>query len=43
MANESWDPRVDMYVKAAKPFAQPILTHLREMVHKAEAGTLFRK
>ncbi len=27
------DPRIDAYIKKAKPFAQPILMHLRKMVH----------
>lgn len=29
------DPRVDAYIKNAAPFAQPILTHLRKVVHAA--------
>jgi uncharacterized protein YdeI (YjbR/CyaY-like superfamily) len=29
------DPRVDAYIAKAAPFAKPILTHLRELVHKA--------
>jgi uncharacterized protein YdeI (YjbR/CyaY-like superfamily) len=29
------DPRVDAYIKKAKPFAQPILTHLRKVVRSA--------
>lgn len=29
------DPRIDAYIKKAEPFAQPILNHLRELVHKA--------
>src|SRR5262245_2913102 len=29
------DPRVDAYIERAAPFARPILTHLREVVHKA--------
>ena len=29
------DPRVDSYIKKAAPFAQPILKHLRQLVHKA--------
>jgi uncharacterized protein YdeI (YjbR/CyaY-like superfamily) len=29
------DPRVDDYIKKAQPFARPILTHLRKLVHKA--------
>ena len=33
--NQSFDPRIDAYINKAKPFAQPILEHLRELVHKA--------
>ena len=29
------DPRVDAYIAKAQPFAQPILTHLRAVVHAA--------
>jgi len=29
------DPRVDAYIRRAQPFAQPILKHLRKMVHTA--------
>ena len=29
------DPRVDAYIKKAAPFAQPILTDIREIVHAA--------
>lgn len=29
------DPRVDAYIEMAAPFAQPILRHLREVVHSA--------
>ncbi|MGB8193342.1 MAG: YdeI/OmpD-associated family protein [Chitinophagaceae bacterium] len=29
------DPRIDAYIQKAAPFAQPILEHLRELVHKA--------
>jgi uncharacterized protein YdeI (YjbR/CyaY-like superfamily) len=28
------DPRVDVYIKKAQPFARPILKHLRKIVHK---------
>ncbi len=28
------DPRLDDYIKNAKPFAQPILKHLRKLVHE---------
>ena len=31
----SFDPRVDAYIAKAKPFAQPILLEIRELVHKA--------
>ena len=30
-----YSPRVDAYIASAAPFAQPILTHVRELVHKA--------
>jgi uncharacterized protein YdeI (YjbR/CyaY-like superfamily) len=29
------DPRIDAYISRAAPFAQPILTHLRALVHRA--------
>ena len=29
------DPSIDVYVQKAAPFAQPILKHLRQLVHKA--------
>jgi uncharacterized protein YdeI (YjbR/CyaY-like superfamily) len=29
------DPKVDAYIRNAAPFAQPILTHIRETVHGA--------
>jgi uncharacterized protein YdeI (YjbR/CyaY-like superfamily) len=29
------DPRVDAYIEKAAPFAQPVLAHLRDLVHKA--------
>jgi hypothetical protein len=29
------DPRVDAYIKQAQPFAQPILRHIRKVVHTA--------
>ena len=29
------DPRIDAYIAKAQPFAKPILTHIRELVHKA--------
>ena len=32
---DNFNPRVDVYINKAQPFAQPILEHLRELVHKA--------
>jgi uncharacterized protein YdeI (YjbR/CyaY-like superfamily) len=29
------DPKVDVYIAKAAPFAQPVLVHLRALVHKA--------
>ncbi|MBA2561728.1 MAG: YdeI/OmpD-associated family protein [Chitinophagaceae bacterium] len=29
------DPRIDAYINKATPFAQPILHHIRQLVHKA--------
>ena len=34
MATTNFNPRVDAYLAKAQPFAQPIMTHLRELVHK---------
>lgn len=34
----SQDPKVDAYIEKAQPFAQPVLTHLRKLVHKAAPG-----
>jgi uncharacterized protein YdeI (YjbR/CyaY-like superfamily) len=31
----TFDKRVDAYIAKAEPFAQPVLEHLRELVHKA--------
>ncbi|WP_137871065.1 YdeI/OmpD-associated family protein [Sphingopyxis sp. 2PD] len=38
MAGVSRDPRVDAYIAKAQPFAQPILTHLRDLVHSHAPG-----
>jgi uncharacterized protein YdeI (YjbR/CyaY-like superfamily) len=38
MPVQNFDARVDAYIAKAKPFAQPILIHLRELVHKACPG-----
>jgi uncharacterized protein YdeI (YjbR/CyaY-like superfamily) len=34
MPAQNRDPRVDAYIAKAQPFAQPILTHIRKLVHK---------
>ena len=34
----SRDPRVDDYIAKRQPFARPILSHLRELVHKHAPG-----
>lgn len=33
MPTASTNPKVDAYIEKAKPFAQPILTHLRKAIH----------
>ena len=38
--DQNYDPRIDVYINKAKPFAQPILHHLRELVHKACPGVV---
>ena len=35
MPDEQSDPRVDAYIDKAAPFAQPVLTHLRTLMHQA--------
>jgi uncharacterized protein YdeI (YjbR/CyaY-like superfamily) len=32
---QEFNPKVDAYIATAQPFAQPILTHIRELAHKA--------
>lgn len=32
------DPRVDAYIAKAAPFAQPILNHLRDLIHQSVPG-----
>jgi uncharacterized protein YdeI (YjbR/CyaY-like superfamily) len=32
------DPRIDAYIEKAPDFAKPILTHLRQLVHRAHPG-----
>jgi uncharacterized protein YdeI (YjbR/CyaY-like superfamily) len=34
MGKENLNPKVDAYIAKAQPFAQPILKHLRRVVHK---------
>jgi hypothetical protein len=36
----NFDARIDAYIAQSKPFAQPILIHLRELVHKACPGVV---
>ena len=38
MAGLNRDPRVDAYIAKRQPFAQPILNHLRELVHQHAPG-----
>ncbi|MDP9051864.1 MAG: YdeI/OmpD-associated family protein [Acidobacteriota bacterium] len=35
MNKANLNPKVDAYIAKAAPFAQPVLTHLRELIHKA--------
>ena len=35
MKNLEFNPKVDGYIAKSQPFAQPILSHIREAVHKA--------
>jgi hypothetical protein len=35
---EGLNPRVDAYIAKAQPFAQPILEHIRKLVHKGCPG-----
>ena len=35
MSKLEQNPRIDAYIAKAAPFAQPVLTHLRALVHKA--------
>ena len=37
---KAFDPRVDVYIGKSRPFARPILLHLRELVHKACPGVV---
>ena len=34
MPTNNFNPKVDAYINKTKPFAQPIMEHLRELVHK---------
>ncbi|HUA91481.1 MAG TPA: YdeI/OmpD-associated family protein [Terracidiphilus sp.] len=38
MSKGSLNPKVDAYIAKSQPFAQPILRHLRELVHKGCPG-----
>jgi len=35
MPDEQKDPRIDAYIEKAAPFAQPVLKHLRKLMHQA--------
>jgi uncharacterized protein YdeI (YjbR/CyaY-like superfamily) len=35
-----FDPRIDAYISKSRPFARPILIHIRELVHKACPGVV---
>ena len=35
MVDARTDPRVDAYIEKAAPFAHPVLTHLRQLMHQA--------
>jgi uncharacterized protein YdeI (YjbR/CyaY-like superfamily) len=35
MLDQQIDPRIDAYIEKAAPFAQPILQHLRKLMHQA--------
>ena len=37
---ETFNPRIDIYIAKAKPYAQPILEHIRQLVHKACPGVV---
>jgi uncharacterized protein YdeI (YjbR/CyaY-like superfamily) len=38
MASQQMDPKIDAYIAKAQPFAQPVLNHLRKLVHKGCPG-----
>ena len=38
MKTPEFNPKISAYIAGAQPFAQPILTHLRELVHQACPG-----
>ena len=35
MKKQEFNPKVDAYIAKSQPFAQPILSHVLELVHKA--------
>jgi hypothetical protein len=37
---DTFNPRIDSYIAKAKPFAQPILVHIRDVIHKACPGVV---
>jgi uncharacterized protein YdeI (YjbR/CyaY-like superfamily) len=38
MPKQNLNPKVDAYIAKTRPFAQPILAHLRALVHKGRPG-----
>jgi len=40
LAPRNLSPQIDAYLATSKPFAQPILNHIRELVHKACPGVV---
>jgi uncharacterized protein YdeI (YjbR/CyaY-like superfamily) len=38
LAMGTYLPAVDVYISQAQPFAQPVLTHLRDAIHRAVPG-----
>jgi uncharacterized protein YdeI (YjbR/CyaY-like superfamily) len=38
--NNTFDSRIDLYIAKSGPFAQPLLNHLRQLVHKACPGVV---
>ncbi|MES2276633.1 MAG: YdeI/OmpD-associated family protein [Bacteroidota bacterium] len=37
---EQYDPRIDTYIAKAPAYAQPIITHIRQLIHQAVPGVV---